>query len=132
VTDIVIFDGVCNLCARSVQFILKHEAEPHFRFAPLQSPVGSRLLRDHGFETADITTFVLVSEGKVYTKSSAALRIAKHFKGPWTLVRVLRAIPRPLRDWMYDVVARNRYHWFGKADTCMVPTPELKARFLYD
>jgi predicted DCC family thiol-disulfide oxidoreductase YuxK len=128
----VIFDGVCNLCARSVQFILKHETEPRFRFAPVQSPAGARLLNEHGFDCADVTTFVLVSGGKVYTRSSAALRITRHLKGPWKLVRALWLIPRPLRDWMYDVVARNRYRWFGKTDACMVPTPGLQARFLYD
>lgn len=129
---VVIFDGVCNLCARSVQFILKHETEPRFRFVPVQSPAGARLLSEYGFSAVDVTTFVLVSDGKAYTRSSAALRIAKHFRGPWKLVRALWLIPRPLRDWMYDVLARNRYRWFGKTDTCMVPTPELRARFLYD
>jgi predicted DCC family thiol-disulfide oxidoreductase YuxK len=130
VTDIVIFDGVCNLCARSVQFILRHEAEPRFMFSPLQSPAGARLLGDHGFPTADVGSFVLLSDGKVYTRSAAALRIASHFKGAWQLLRVLWLVPRPLRDLLYDFVARNRYSWFGKAETCMVPTPELRTRFM--
>jgi predicted DCC family thiol-disulfide oxidoreductase YuxK len=130
--DVVVFDGVCNLCSRSVQFILKHEAEPRFRFAPVQSPAGSQLLRDAGFDSADVKTFVLLSHGTVYTRSSAALRIAKSLKGPWKLLRVAWLVPRPIRDWMYDLVARNRYRWFGKTDTCMVPTPELRERFLHD
>jgi predicted DCC family thiol-disulfide oxidoreductase YuxK len=132
VTDIVIFDGVCNLCARSVQFILRHESEPRFLFSPLQSAAGTRLLSEHGFPTADVESFVLLSDGKVYTRSTAALRIALHFKGAWQLLRALRLVPRPLRDLLYDFVARNRYSWFGKAESCMVPTPELNARFMYE
>jgi predicted DCC family thiol-disulfide oxidoreductase YuxK len=132
VTDIVIFDGVCNLCSRSVQFILRHESEPRFQFSPVQSAAGARILAAHGFSTADVDTFVLVSEGKVYTRSTAALRIARHFKGAWRLLRVFWVVPRPVRDALYNFVARNRYSWFGKADSCMVPTPELSARFKYD
>jgi predicted DCC family thiol-disulfide oxidoreductase YuxK len=126
----VIFDGVCNLCARSVQFILRHESEPRFIFAPLQSPAGARLLTSHGFSAQDVGSFVLISEGRVYTRSAAALRITRHLKGAWRLLRILWVIPRPLRDFLYDRVAKNRYSWFGKAETCMVPTPELKVRFM--
>jgi predicted DCC family thiol-disulfide oxidoreductase YuxK len=132
VTDIVIFDGVCNLCARSVQFILRHESEPRFQFSPVQSAAGARILGTHGISAADVDTFVLVSEGKVYTRSTAALRIARHFKGAWQLLRILWVVPRPLRDMLYNFVARNRYTWFGKAESCLVPTPELSARFIYD
>ena len=131
-TDIVIFDGVCNLCARSVQFILRHESEPRFQFSPVQSAAGARLLTAHGYSAANVATFVFLSEGKVYTRSTAALRIARHFKGPWQLLRALWIVPRPLRDLLYDLVARNRYSWFGKADSCLIPTPELSARFLFD
>lgn len=131
-TDIVIFDGICNLCARSVQFILRHESEPRFQFSPVQSAAGARILSEHGFSAADVDTFVLVSEGKVYTRSTAALRIARHFKNAWRLLRVLWVVPRTVRDALYDFVARNRYSWYGKSDSCMVPTPELSARFKYD
>ena len=131
-TDIVIFDGVCNLCARSVQFILRHESEPRFQFSPVQSAAGARLLTAHGYSAANVATFVFLSEGKVYTRSTAALRIARHFKGPWQLLRALWIVPRPLRDLLYDLVARNRYSWFGKSDSCLMPTPELSARFLFD
>ena len=130
--DIVIFDGVCNLCARSVQFILRHESEPRFLFSPVQSAAGANVLAAHGFSTSEVDTFVLVSEGKVYTRSTAALRIARHFKGGWRLLGVFWVVPRPLRDILYDLVARNRYSWFGKADSCLIPTPELNARFKYD
>ena len=131
-TDIVIFDGICNLCARSVQFILRHEAEARFLFSPLQSVAGKRILESHGYASTGVASFVLVSDGKVYTRSTAALRIARHFKGPWQLVRAFWVVPRPLRDLLYDLVARNRYSWFGKTESCMVPTPELSSRFLYD
>jgi predicted DCC family thiol-disulfide oxidoreductase YuxK len=130
--DIMIFDGVCNLCTHSVQFILKHECEPRIQFMPVQSPAGARLLREFGFSTDDISTFVLVSDGKIYVKTAAAILIAKHLKGPWSLLRALWLFPRPMRDWVYDIIARKRYAWFGRASTCMVPTPELSARFLCD
>ena len=128
--DIVVFDGVCNLCAHSVRFILRHEAAPHFQFAPLQSPAGTRLLKTFGFSPDDAKTFVLIADGRPYVRSDAAIRIAKRLKGAWKLVGLVRVIPRPIRNWMYDVVARNRYRWFGRTEACMVPTPELRSRFL--
>ena len=131
-TDIVVFDGVCNLCNHSVQFILRHEAAPHFQFAPLQTPAGTRLMKAFGFSVDEAKTFVLITDGKPYAKSDAAIRIARHLKGAWKLAGLIRVVPRPIRDWIYDVVARNRYRWFGKTDACMVPTPELRARFLYE
>lgn len=131
-TDVVIFDGVCNLCARSVQFILRHESEPRFVFCPMQSAAGARLLGSDGASPVEVDSFVLVSDGKTYTRSTAALRIARYLKGPWKLLRILRLVPRPLRDLLYDCVARRRYAWFGKADSCMVPTPELSARFMVE
>ena len=128
--DIVVFDGVCNLCAHSVRFILRHEAAPHFQFAPLQSPAGTRLLNTFGFSPDDAKTFVLIADGRPYVRSDAAIRIAKRLKGAWKLVGLVRVIPRTIRNWMYDVVARNRYRWFGRTEACMVPTPELRSRFL--
>ena len=126
----VVFDGVCNLCNRSVRFILRHEAEPEIQFSPMQSPAGARLLRQHNLSVDDLRTFVLVSGERAYVRSDAAIRIARHLKGGWKWLGLLRIVPRPLRDWAYDVVARNRYRWFGRTDTCMVPTPELRSRFL--
>jgi predicted DCC family thiol-disulfide oxidoreductase YuxK len=132
VTGIVIFDGICNLCTRSVKFILRHEAKPEILFAPLQSAAGARLLSNSGFDPSNPSTFVFISEGVVYTKSAAAIHIAGHLKGAWRLVRLVWLVPRPLRDWAYDAVARSRYQWFGKSDSCMVPTPDLKSRVLND
>jgi predicted DCC family thiol-disulfide oxidoreductase YuxK len=102
---------------------------PHFQFAPLQSRVGTGLLNTYGFSPEDAKTFVLVADGKPYVKSDAAILIAKRLKYPWRLVGLVRIIPRPIRNWMYDLVARNRYLWFGRTETCMVPTPELRSRF---
>lgn len=126
----MIFDGVCNLCAHSVRFILDHEADQTLRFTPLQSRAGARLMRELGFDPEDARTFVLIADGKAYVKSDAAIRVSRYFRGRWSLLGAIRIIPRPIRDWAYDVVARNRYRWFGRFDTCMVPTPELRARFV--
>lgn len=128
--NVVIFDGVCNLCAHSVRFVLDHESDHALRFTPLQSAVGGKLMRDLGLDPEDAKTFVLMADGKAYVKSDAAIRVARHFRGAWKLLGALRIIPRPIRDWAYDIVARNRYRWFGRFDTCMVPTPELRARFI--
>jgi predicted DCC family thiol-disulfide oxidoreductase YuxK len=128
--DIVVFDGVCNLCSHSVRFILRHEASSHLKFAPMQSPAGARLLKEFGFSTDDVKTFVVVVNGKVHVRSDAAIQISKHLRGVWKLSGVVWIIPRPIRDWLYDVVARNRYRWFGKKEVCMVPTPEVRSRFL--
>lgn len=128
--DVVIFDGVCNLCAHSVRFILDHETEQTLRFTPLQSRAGARLIRELGFDPEDAKTFVLIADGKAYVKSDAAIRVSRHFRGAWKLLGAIKIIPEPIRDRAYDVVARNRYRWFGRSDACMVPTPELRARFI--
>ena len=131
-SDVLIFDGVCNLCAHSVKFILNHESEPVLRFVPLQSSAGARLMREFGFSTDDAKTFVLVSGGRSYVKSDAAIRVAGYLRGIWRVLGVIRIFPRPVRDWAYDVVARNRYRWFGRTESCMVPTADLRARFIQE
>jgi predicted DCC family thiol-disulfide oxidoreductase YuxK len=128
---IVLFDGVCNFCNRSVNFILDRDAHRRFRFAALQSDAGQAVLRQFGLRTDDFDTAVLVERGRAYTKSSAALRIARNLGGWWSLLALLFAIPPFLRDAVYDVLARNRYRWFGKTDSCRVPTPEVRERFLH-
>ena len=127
---VVIFDGICNLCSHSVQFILRHEAKPEILFASLQSTPGARLLREFNFNPDDAKTFVLISGGQAYVKSTAAIRVARQLRGAWKLLAAAWFIPRPIRNYLYDVVARNRYRWFGQLDACMVPTPELANRFL--
>jgi predicted DCC family thiol-disulfide oxidoreductase YuxK len=135
---VILFDGVCNLCNRAVQFVVRHDRHRRFLFASLQSRAAARLLRGRpGVEVMEAMearpeSVVLVHGDRIYTRSTAALRIAGGLGFPWSLGSVLVAVPRPLRDWVYDVVARNRYRWFGKRDVCMVPTPELQARFLPD
>ena len=128
--EVVIFDGLCNLCAHSVKFILDHEAAPVLRFTSLQSPAGTRLLSELGFDPADARTFVLVADGSAYAKSDAAIRVASYLRGAWKLIGALKIIPRPIRDWLYDVVARNRYRWFGRREVCVAPSPDLRARFI--
>jgi predicted DCC family thiol-disulfide oxidoreductase YuxK len=127
---LVVFDGVCNLCVGSVKFILAHEASDSLQFASIQSPHGSRLVRELGFDPADAKTFVFVEDGVAFVRSDAALRLARHLRWPWRGLTAFRVIPRPLRNWVYNLVAANRYRWFGRAEACMVPTPALKRRFV--
>lgn len=127
---LVLFDGVCNLCQGSVQFILKRDPRGRFRFASLQSDEGSRRLAEHGLPSESLTTLVLLEEGKAYLRSTAALRIARHLSGAWPLAAVFLLVPRPLRDRIYDFIARNRYRWFGKTEACLLPRPEWRERFL--
>lgn len=126
----LLFDGVCNLCSGSVQFILKRDTRGRFRFASLQSDAGRRLMTGHGLDPDALSSVVLIEDGRAYQESAAALRIARHLPGAWKLLRVFTVIPRPLRDAIYRLIARNRYRWFGKTETCWLPTPELRARFL--
>jgi predicted DCC family thiol-disulfide oxidoreductase YuxK len=127
---IVLFDGICNLCTTSVQFIIKRDPQGYFTFASLQSAIGKTLLEQHGLQPDALDTFVLVEGSRCFTRSDAALRVAKHLSGCWPLFRVLSLIPKPLRDWGYTVIARNRYRWFGRKETCMVPSQDILNRFL--
>lgn len=127
---IILFDGVCNLCNSSVSFIIRHDPRGRFRFAALQSPVGQTLLALHGLPTETLNSIVLVEAGRAFTKSTAALRIARHLSAPYPLAFIFILVPPFLRNLCYDFIARNRYRWFGKQEACMMPTPELKARFL--
>lgn len=127
---VVLFDGVCNLCNAGVNFLLDHDPDGHFKFAALQSEVGQRLLAACGLPGDDFESFVLVEGGRCYQRSEGALRVARRLPGAWRLLYGFIILPAPLRDRLYDVVARNRYRWFGRRDTCRMPTPELQARFL--
>lgn len=128
---IVLFDGVCNLCDRSVQFIIKHDKKDEFRFATLQGEIGNSLMQKRNIDTSRIDSIILIEPGVAfYTKSDAALQIGMHLKGYRTISKLLNLIPSKLRDIVYDIVARNRYKWYGKKEACLVPTPELKAKFL--
>ena len=127
---IILFDGVCNLCNSSVQFIIKHDLKNLFRFAALQSAFGKLQLAKFQLSNSTLDTFVYIYDEQVYTKSTAALKIARLLKGGWKIFYVLIVIPPFIRNWFYDRVAKNRYKWFGKKETCMIPTPELKNKFL--
>lgn len=129
-TYIVFFDGECNLCNRSVQFIIKRDKKDQFRFAALQGKTGQELLARHGLPANQFNSFILAEKGKLYTHSTGALRMLKSLGGFWSLGYGFIIVPRFIRDAVYEWVARNRYRWFGKRDACMIPTPELKKKFL--
>ena len=130
-SDIIFFDGVCNLCNGFVQFIIRHDPAGRFRFAALQSEAGQALLAEHGLPpVAEPESVLLLSGGQLYSHSSAVLRIARGLGGVWALAGVGGLLPRTWRDALYRFVARNRYRWFGRQESCMLPTPELRARFL--
>ena len=126
---IILFDGVCNLCNNSVQFVIRRDQQRKFRFASLQSNVGQHYLQRFGVKP-DVYSIILIQDGRVFDRSSAALEIAKNLSGAWPAFYTLKIIPKFLRDIVYDFIARRRYKWFGKKDECMIPTPDLKDRFL--
>lgn len=127
---IILFDGVCNLCNSSIIFVIKHDPKDLFRFAPLQSDLGQALIKKHNIDSTQVDSIILVDQEKAYIKSSAALRIARHLSGAYSLLSIFLIFPAFLRNVVYDYIARNRYKWYGKKDSCMIPTPELKAKFL--
>jgi predicted DCC family thiol-disulfide oxidoreductase YuxK len=126
----VLFDGVCNLCDGTVQFVIAHDSAARFRFAPLESDAARRMLMECAAEGPLPDSVALIDEGRLYTRSTAALRIARGLGFPWALIYGLIVVPRPLRDWVYDLIARYRYRWFGRRDSCMMPTAEVRGRFL--
>lgn len=127
---IVLFDGVCNLCEGVVRFVIERDRAAVFRFAPLQSSEGQRLLAEHGLSSLELSTFVLIEGGRHWTRSDAGLHLVRHLRAPWSWLALLRWVPRPLRDAVYGFVARNRYRWFGRKEACLVPGPEWRDRFL--
>jgi predicted DCC family thiol-disulfide oxidoreductase YuxK len=129
VEKIILFDGICNFCNASVQFIIKRDPQAHFRFASLQSEVGKKMLTKYRIPE-DINSFILIAGERYYTKSSAALRVCKHLKGFWKLFYVFILVPRPIRDCFYRFIAGNRYKWFGKRESCMIPSEDIRKRFL--
>lgn len=127
---VVLIDGVCHLCQGLVRFIVPRDPAGHFLFASLQSETGTKLLQGGGMEPGKLDTVVLIQKGQYYTESAAALRIARGLRFPWPLACAFILIPRPLRDALYRYVARNRYRWFGRDEQCLLPTPEIRRRFL--
>ena len=126
----ILFDGVCNLCNGFVTFVIARDPHARFRFAALSSPAAARRLHDAGVTRRLPDSIVLVEDGGVYVRSEAALRIARGLRFPWPLAYGFIAVPRPIRDWVYDFIASRRYQWFGRREVCMVPTADLRSRFL--
>lgn len=125
---IIFFDGVCNLCNGAVNFVIDRDPEGKFKLAPLQSDIAAEYLKKEQLD--NLNSIALFEGGKIYQKSSAALRIAKKLSGAWPLLYGLIIIPPFIRDFFYDLIAKNRYKWFGKQESCRMPTPDIKARFL--
>lgn len=127
---VLLYDGVCGFCNSSVQFILKHDKAGRFRFAALQSEYAQEMLRRFGMRTDDFDTVVLVEDGRPYTRSTAALKVARGLGGAWKALYALVVVPRFVRDFAYNQFAKHRYRVFGKLDACMLPPPEARSRFL--
>jgi predicted DCC family thiol-disulfide oxidoreductase YuxK len=127
---VILFDGGCNLCNGFVTFVIARDPGGRFKFGPLQSPAAERLLGDRHSRGQWPDSIILVENGRLWTRSAAALRIARGLTFPWPLAYAFVVVPRPIRDWIYNLVARRRYRWFGKRDVCMMPTPALAARFI--
>jgi predicted DCC family thiol-disulfide oxidoreductase YuxK len=127
---IVLFDGFCRMCSFIVRFVYARDPHARLRFAPLQSEAGQALLRRFGLAADRMDTFVLVEGDRCFTRSTAALRLVRRLRGLWPLLYAGIAVPRPLRDAVYGFAAKRRYRWFGRSDACMLPTPDLKRRFL--
>lgn len=128
--NIVIFDGVCNFCNGSVNFIIKRDPEGVFAFTPMQSDLAKELMEKHQIFNVGIDTFLLIKDGQCFIFSSAALEIAKDLTGFWYLFNILKLIPAPVRDFFYKLFARNRYNLFGRKEHCMVPTTAIRSRFV--
>ncbi len=128
---IVLFDGVCNLCNGAVNFIIAHDKKDVFRYASLQSEIGKKLTSERGLDPNEIDSILLIEPGKAYyRKSTAALKISEDLSGGYKLLKIFLLLPASLRDRVYDFIASHRYKWFGKKEECMIPSPELKSKFL--
>jgi predicted DCC family thiol-disulfide oxidoreductase YuxK len=127
---VILFDGVCNFCNGAINFLIRQDRKGLFRFAPLQSAAAHSLLEQYQIPKKEFQSFVLIQSGQVYQKSTAALKVLNRLPWYWKALQVLWLIPKSLRDAIYDFIARNRYKWFGRKEECMVPTVEMRNRFL--
>ena len=128
---LILFDGVCNLCNNTVQYVIKHDDKDRFRFAALQSEIGQSIIDKYQIDTSKVDSILLYSEKHgLKIKSTAALHIARHLGFPYRLLSIFLIVPPFIRNWVYDFVAKNRYKWYGQREECMIPTPELKSKFL--
>jgi len=126
---VILFDGVCNLCNASVQKVIQYDPKRKFRFASLQGSFGQEVLQQFHLSGTDFNTFILLKDGQIYTKSTAALKVAKEMSGLWSFLYAFIIVPPFIRNFFYDLVAKNRYKWFGKQDACWLPTPDLQQLF---
>ncbi|MEO6948576.1 MAG: thiol-disulfide oxidoreductase DCC family protein [Ginsengibacter sp.] len=127
---IILFDGVCNFCDSTVNFVIKRDRKNLLKFAVLQSSIAKELLEGQSIQGNDLSSFIFIENKKVYSRSTAALRVCKYLNGFWPFMYGFIIVPKFIRDAVYNLIARNRYKWFGKKDACMIPTPEMKERFL--
>jgi predicted DCC family thiol-disulfide oxidoreductase YuxK len=127
---IVLFDGICNYCNYWVNFAVRRDSKQKLLFTPLQGETAKRLLPQYNISPTALSSVILIDKEKAYTQSTAALRMCRYLDGGWKLLYGLIIIPKPIRDFFYNIIARNRYKWYGKRDECMVPSPELRDRFL--
>lgn len=127
---IILFDGVCNLCNGTVQFILKRDPKGYFQFASLQSDAGQELLKKYNLPTEVFNSFVLIENDKAYLQSTGALRVARRLNAAWPMLYGFIIVPAFIRNFFYNLISKNRYRWFGKKEECMLPLPEWKGRFL--
>ncbi len=128
--SIVLFDGVCNLCNGTVNFVADRDPDVHFRMASLQSETGQKLLDQYHLPKDNFETIILIENGEAYTHSTSILRISKKLSGLWPVLSFFLLIPKPVRDWCYRLISSNRYRWFGKEEVCRVPSPDMAHRFL--
>lgn len=127
---LILFDGVCNLCSHSIQFVIRHDKKNIYRFASLQSGFARSLLLKHELPPNDFETIVLIEDSRIFTRSTAALRIARRLNGAWPLLYILVLVPRFIRDAVYRYISAHRYKWFGKKESCWLPSPELESKFV--
>lgn len=127
---VILFDGVCNFCNSSVNFIIRHDKKDYFRFTPLQSEIGMKISEKYNLDSGNLKSVILVDKGKIYTKTTAALRIAKQLSGAWPVLYVFIIVPPPIRDVVYNIIAKYRYKWWGEREACMIPTQEIRKKFL--
>ncbi len=127
---VILFDGVCNFCNSTVNFVIKRDKKSVLRFATLQSRMAEGILANEHSGKRDLNSFVFIEKNTIYTRSTAALRVCRYMNGLWPMMYGFMIVPRFIRDGIYNWVARNRYKWFGKKEVCMIPTPELQSRFL--
>lgn len=127
---LLIFDGFCNLCNAAVDFVMKHDSEKKIKFVAAQTEHGRRVVESLGIEHTAFDSVLFVEDSRIYSGSTAVLRVCRHLPGAWRWLTLLNLIPKPIRDWIYQWIARNRYRWFGRRATCRLPTPEMRDRFL--